>query len=449
MGVRVGPINVVGGGLAGALLAALLARRQFAVTIFDRRADPRTATLSAGRSINLALASRGWRALERAGLADRVRPLLIPMRGRQVHPLGGAESFQPYGQREDEVIYSVSRGALNRLLIEAAAESPSVSFRFGHTAIAAKPAQGALFVRDHAAQHPYEVALQPTIATDGAGSAIRASLVAAGLVQAREDLLEHGYKELTIPAQQGDFAFDSHALHVWPRGGHMLIALPNPGGNFTATLFMPARGPDSFESLNDAAAIEHFFTAQFPDARAAMPDLSGEFLRNPLGVMGTVYAEPWRHDGDVLLLGDAAHAIVPFHGQGMNCALEDCIVLDRLLDEHDTWGEVFGAFERERKRHADAIAKMALENYVEMRATVLDVDFQTRRALGLELERAYPERFIPRYSMVMFHPEIGYADALERGAVQQEILTALTAMPPESRADLARALIEARLPPLR
>lgn len=448
MSIAPGPINVVGGGLAGALTALLLARRGFEVTIYDRRADPRAAATDSGRSINLALASRGLRALEAAGLAARVEPLLIEMRGRMVHQTGTASALQPYGQTPREVIYSVSRAALNRLLIDAADEHPNVSFRFRHSALRAQPATGALFVRDEAAQHGYEVSLRTTIATDGAGSAIRQGLVAAGLSSAREELLDHDYKELTIPARAGKHALEPNALHVWPRGGFMLIALPNPGGTFTATLFLPKVGPNSFASLDSPDAVSAFFAEHFPSAQALMPNLAREFATHPQGIMGTVYCERWHYEGDVLLLGDAAHAIVPFHGQGMNCAFEDCLALDALLDRYDTWAELFAAFQALRKPNGDAIAQMALENYTEMRASVIDAAFLRRRELALALEREYPGRFIPRYSMVMFHPEIPYADALARGTVQQEILNALEPLDGEAQRDLARGLIESRLPPV-
>ncbi len=448
MTIAPGHVNIVGAGLAGALLAVLLARRGFRVTIFDRRPDPRTIRDDSGRSINLAMATRGLRALERAGVATAVAKLLVTMRGRMVHPLAGDPALQAYGQSEREVIYSVARDALNRLLIDAADAHPQVSFRFRHAALRADPVRGALLVRDETAQYGYEVALQPTIAADGAGSAIRNGLRAAGLTRAREELLDHDYKELTIPAVAGRHALDPQALHIWPRGGFMLIALPNPDSTFTATLFLPKYGTSSFAELTTPAAVRAFFSAQFPSARALMPALEREFFEHPQGIMGTVHCDPWRVGGEVLLLGDAAHAIVPFHGQGMNCAFEDCATLDELLDECADWPEVFAEFQRRRKPNADAIAQMALENYTEMRASVLDATYQRRRELALALERTYPRQFIPRYSMVMFHPEIGYADALTRGAVQQEILAALDAAPGAEREALARRLIDTQLLPI-
>jgi len=427
------PVNIVGAGLAGALLAVLLARRGLAVDLYDRRPDPRLARGERGRSINLALAARGIAALERAGVMERIRPLLIPMRGRRVHSPSGETQLQPYGQRESEVIYSVSRADLNRVLIEEAARHPRVRPQFLQTCLAAQPAAGTLRFRDEGAdgaegegEGEYNVPIAPTFATDGAGSAVRSSLAHASLITVREDRLDHDYKELTIPAaRDGRHAMEAHALHIWPRGGFMLIALPNTDGSFTATLFLARSGPDSFDSLTSPDRVRALFQSQFPDALRLMPNLVEEFTAHPQGQLGTIYTQPWHVGGEVLLLGDAAHAIVPFHGQGMNAAFEDCRVLDDLFDQHDTWDSLFADFERARLPNTNAIAQMALENYVEMRDTVRDPTYLRRKTLAMELERRFPDHFIPRYSMVMFHPEISYAAALRRGAVQGRILAEL------------------------
>lgn len=356
---------------------------------------------------------------------DRVRPLLIPMRGRMVHDLSGHVSLQRYGQREDEVIYSVGRAALNRLLIEEAASCETVAMRFEQTCIAAIPDRDVLRFHDRANNVEYELPLTPTIATDGAGSAVRASLVAAKLATVREDWLDHDYKELTIPALEGRHVLDANSLHVWPRGGFMLIALPNTDGTFTATLFLARTGPNSFASIKTSMAAEEFFRREFPDAVPLMPDLIREWSTHPQGQLGTVHLSSWHVGGRLLLLGDAAHAIVPFHGQGMNAAFEDCFELDTLIDRHDSWETLFPELTKSRKPNAAAIAEMALENYTEMRDTVLDAGFVRRKAIAMELERLFPDRFIPRYSMVMFHPEIPYAEAQRRGTVQAEILVEL------------------------
>ncbi len=446
--MRTRHLNIVGAGLAGPLLAILLARRGFSITLYERRRDPRGSSAEAGRSINLALAARGIGALEHAGLMTRVRPLLITMRGRMVHEPGGPAALLPYGQRAEEVIYSIGRGALNRLLIEEAARYPGVTLQFEQACIAAEPGRDALVLRDVPGNRTHEVPLTPTIAADGAGSPVRWSLAEQDLVASREDLLDHDYKELSVPSSQGRQALDPNALHIWPRHGFMLIALPNTDGSFTATLFLPRAGAAGFASLRTERAVRGLFAREFPDILPLMPNLLEEFRTHPQGRLGTVHAVPWHIGGRVLLLGDAAHAIVPFHGQGMNAAFEDCRVLDRLLDAHESWEGLFAAFEAERRSNAAAIAQMAIENYREMREGVLDPKFLRQKGWALELERRFPGRFIPRYSMVMFHPEIPYAEALRRGAVQQAILERLDAAARGAESfdgELARQLIESEL----
>jgi len=446
-------VNIIGAGLAGALLAVLLARRGLAVTLHERRPDPRQAAPERGRSINLALAARGIRALEQAGVMQQVRPLMIAMRGRMVHERSGASALQPYGQREHEVIYSVGRADLNRVLIEEALRHPNVTVRFNQQCTGVDTRGNRLRLRDAVSGTEHELDLAPAIATDGAGSAVRASLAAGGQVTVREQWLDHDYKELTVPPLAGRPALEAHALHIWPRGGFMLIALPNTDASFTATLFLARAGAQGFASLGGGAAVARFFAEQFPDAVPLLPHLLAEFAQHPQGQLGTVHTAPWQLEGKVLLLGDAAHAIVPFHGQGMNAAFEDCRVLDELLDQHEDWEMLFAELERARRPNTEAIAQMALENYIEMRDTVLDARFLRLKALGLTLERRFPDRFIPRYSMVMFHPEIPYAEALRRGRVQAQLLEELD--PGEGAAtgagpDLSRAeqLIRERLPPI-
>jgi kynurenine 3-monooxygenase len=442
-------VNIVGAGLAGSLLALLLARRGLSVTLHERRPDPRQAQPERGRSINLALAARGMRALEGAGVMERVRPLLIPMSGRMVHGLSGQTALQPYGQREHEVIWSVGRADLNRVLIEEASRHAAVSVRFNQLCLGADVREDELRFRDQASGALHEASLTPTIATDGAGSAVRGSLATAGLVSVHEEWLDHDYKELSVPPATARDALERNALHIWPRGGFMLIALPNTDGSFTATLFLARTGAASFAALATDEAVAGFFQHQFPDALPLMPNLLAEFASHPQGQLGTVHATPWQVAGRVLLLGDAAHAIVPFHGQGMNAAFEDCVVLDALVARAPDWPAVFAQFEQSRRPNAAAIAHMALENYTEMRDAVLDARFVRRKELAMGLERRFPDRFIPRYSMVMFHPEISYAEALRRGAVQAQLLDELDPGP-GSEPDPARAeqLIRERLPPI-
>lgn len=437
--------NIVGAGLAGALLAVLLARSGARVHVFERRPDPRRQADERGRSINLALAMRGVRALEAAGLLESLRPLLIPMRGRMVHAPGAAPVLHPYGLQATEYNWSVSRAALNRALVEAAARTPGVALHFDVSCLDVDLQRDALRLRERSGAIR-ELPLRATIATDGAGSAVRASLEAQGLARSREDWLDHDYKELTIaPAAGGGFALEPEALHIWPREGFMLIALPNTDHSFTATLFLARDGAVSFATLQaaeraagaaareaGAAAVHAFFAREFPDALALMPQLEEEFAAHPQGRLATLHCAPWHVGGRVLLLGDAAHAIVPFHGQGMNAAFEDCVELTGLLGGEpgapaaDT-ARAFAEFERIRRPDAEAIARMALENYGEMRAAVLDPAFLRRRSMGLTLERSFPGRFVPRYSMVMFHPEIRYSEALRRGAIQEGILAELDA----------------------
>jgi kynurenine 3-monooxygenase len=445
-------VTILGAGCTGPLLGALLAQRGHRVRIYERRPDARTVEQPAGRSINLALAARGLAGLERAGLMDALRPLLMPMRGRLVHELDGRTRFLPYGQRPHELLWSVGRAALNRVLMDSA-ERRGVQLNFEHACRGADFAAATLHIEDLRTGRSQDVPLAPTFAADGAGSALRQSMVRAGLGTAREEFLEHGYKELSIPAgPNGEHRMDPGSLHIWPRGGYMLIALPNTDGTFTATLFLSQAGDGiSFAKLDSAHAVHDLFRLQFPDVLASMPDLVEQFAQNPVGRMGTLYAAPWQVDGRALLVGDAAHAIVPFHGQGMNCAFEDCRVVDDLLGGGADWAACFSRFDALRRDDTAAIARMALENYVEMRDTVRDPRFALRKEVSLELESRYPDRFIPRYSMVMFHAEIPYAEAERRGAVQSRLLE--EALGPATRlADVnwahAEAAILERLPPV-
>jgi kynurenine 3-monooxygenase len=421
-------VRILGAGPTGALLAILLQARGYTVELYESRADPRMAGAESGRSINLALADRGIHALQMAGVFAELEAALLPMRGRLIHPLDGHTSLQPYGQRPNEVIFSISRHKLNQTLIDIAARRPGVTIQFEHRFEAADFEEGTALIRDLRRERLIRVPMQPLLAADGAGSRMRRCLQERHLIGSHESELDHGYKELSIPYDAaGKHALDSGALHIWPRGDYMLIALPNEDGSFTATLFMPKHGSPSFESLNSAAAAEEFLSQSFPDVRPLMPNGVAELLMHPVGLLGTVSAEPWHHRGMTVLVGDAAHAIVPFHGQGMNCCFEDCVEFDACLGRRASWDDVFAEFGTLRKPDTDAIAAMALDNYLEMRDRVAHPKFQLQQTLALELERRFPRRFIPRYSMVMFHHEIPYRTALERGAVQSELLAELTA----------------------
>ena len=422
-------INIVGAGQCGTLIALMLARHGYQVEVYERFGDPRIEDPEAGRSINLALAARGLNALRQVGIDALVEPLLVPMRGRMVHGDDGHTEFLPYGQQRDEEIYSVTRLGLNQILLGAADRLDKLNLNFQQNAIGYDAHDRYVHVRDERDGTLYQVTANPLIAADGAGSNIRRSFDGTGTFGGIENLLSHGYKELSIPAgPNGEFQLDPGALHIWPRGGFMLIALPNPGGDFTLTLFLPNTGENSFEQLVDERAVVSFFETYFPDAAALIPNLVADMLEHPLGVLGTVRCRHWHDRGNVLLVGDAAHAIVPFHGQGMNLAFEDCVLLDRIIDELGSdWPSVFARFESEQLANANAIADMALDNYIEMRDTVREPRFALQKALAFELERRLPERFIPRYSMVMFHADIPYLTAQQRGELQKALLEEFTA----------------------
>jgi kynurenine 3-monooxygenase len=409
-------------------MALLLARRGARVSLLERRADPRHSPPEQGRSINLALAARGLVSLELAKLTDRISPHWVRMRGRMLHTEQGMQRLLPYGTRAHEVLYSISRSLLNRLLVEAAAEQPSIELRFSARCVDVDPERRVVELSDESTGRGEQLPFTALIGADGAGSAVREALQRRGLTHAQEEPLAHDYKELMIAARAGPvpaYAFEPHALHIWPRGTHMLIALPNADASFTATLFLAREGQPSFQQLHDDHAVQRFFAAEFPDAAQMIADLTQQFAVNPQARLATLHCERWSTHS-VLLLGDAAHAIVPFHGQGLNCGFEDCRLLDELLAKAPV-EQAFDRFERARRPDTDAIAAMALENYLEMRSEVRSPEFVARRTLAAELERTFPERFIPRYSMVMFHPEIGYARARELGERQARLLQRLTA----------------------
>jgi kynurenine 3-monooxygenase len=445
--------TIVGAGPVGTLMALMLARRGAQVDLLERRPDPRLATPERGRSINLALAARGILALEHAELMGRLRSQLIAMPGRMLHDEQQRLQFMPYGQFDNEVNYAVGREQLNRILIDAAAGYPGIRLRFELRCLDLNPEDASLTLRDERDGSVRQERFETLLAADGAGSAVRGALVQRGLSHCTEAPLAHDYKELSIPplgAGTGtatQYAFAPHALHIWPRGGFMLIALPNPDRSFTATLFLAREGDPGFSSLLDTAAAVEFCRREFADAAAAVPDLGQQFEQHPQSRLGTVYCSGWQAAGRVLLLGDAAHAIVPFHGQGLNAGFEDCRLLDSMLAGGRNRSDVLRVFESQRRPDTDAIAAMALENYQEMRDTVRSPLFGQRRALAAALERALPGRFIPRYSMVMFHPEIPYAQARARGARQEAILDALLARGPRPAPDaedlqLARSMLD-------
>ncbi len=445
-------ITLIGAGLSGSLLAIYLARRGFQVEVYERRPDMRKVAIPAGRSINMAVSVRGIHALEQVGLDQTVLKQAIPMRGRMVHDLDGQLTLHPYGRMPSEVIHSISRAGLNMILMNAAEGHANVRFHFNKKAIGYDFRTSTLTWQGRETGTVHTRKTRPVIATDGSASAIRADMSRVGRFNLSQQYLEHGYKELMIPpGPDGAFRMEKHALHIWPRGTYMLIALPNQDGSFTCTLFFPFEGEFSFASLDTAEKVRRFFETQFPDAVPLMPTLTSDFFANPTGSLVTIKCYPWHVANQALLLGDAAHAIVPFFGQGMNCAFEDCTVLDACIEAHgDDWERVFREFEQQRKPNTDAIADMALENFIEMRDRVADTRFLLRKQVEFALEEKYPRHFIPRYSMVSFH-RIPYAVAQERGAIQDGILEELCAgLDDLEHLDWARAetLVQARLAPL-
>jgi kynurenine 3-monooxygenase len=445
-------IAIVGGGLVGSLAAVYLARRGFDVTVYERFPDIRAARDAGGRSINLVVAARGVRALERVGLKEGVLALTVPVLGRMVHAVDGELSYQPYGKDDSECNYSISRAELNRFLIDAA-ESRGVLYAFEHRLVAAELESGRLEFELSGAGERRSVAAGCVLGADGAASAVRGALRGRPGFEDSMDLLEWGYKELTIPAGEGGaYRLAPDALHIWPRHRIMLMALPDRGGSFTVTLYLPHRGESSFAELDTEAEVERLFESQFRDAIPLIPGFAASFLSHPTGELGTVRCRPWHLRGRVALIGDAAHAIVPFFGQGMNAGFEDCRVLDELLDRHGTEGfeRVFTEYTATRKPNADAIADMALDNFVEMRDRVADPAFLVRKQVEHRLEEELPREYRSRYSMVMYGAHIPYRAAQEIGEIQNGILDELCdGLVSASDLDLAKAkrLIRDKLAP--
>ncbi|MEO3807423.1 NAD(P)/FAD-dependent oxidoreductase [Sphaerisporangium sp. B11E5] len=420
-----GEVAIVGAGLTGCLLACFLARRGHQVTLYERRDDPRGRTPERGRSINLALSERGLDALRRIGLDGVVLAGALPMRGRMVHPVHGTPDFQPYSVRGDRAINSIGRGALNDALLEAATAQPGVRAVFGHRLTGLDPETGEMVFQTGDGE--VKASAPVVLGADGAGSAVRAELKRYGTLTEDVDFLEHGYKELTVPPRDGDFALDPGALHIWPRGTSMVIALPNPDRSFTCTLFWPGEGPGGFASLDDPGAVERHFRAEYPDLVPLVPDLAADYLRNPVGVLGTVRCASWHAAGRVGLVGDAAHAIVPFYGQGANCAFEDVVVLDRCLDDTGgDWSAALPLFEARRREDTEAIAQMALANFIEMRDKVASPLFLLGRRAEHALERALPGRYVSRYELVSFST-VPYARVRRRVRRQHQAVAALAA----------------------
>lgn len=422
--------TLIGSGLVGSLLSIYLSRRGHKVTMYERRPDLRTNRISAGRSINLALSDRGWRGLEKVGVGDEIRKVALPMKGRMMHGLDSSLNYQPYG-KEGQAIYSVSRGGLNCVLMDLA-ERHGVEIHYNERCTNVDLKNSTAYFENTATGKLTEVHSDHIISSDGAFSAGRLQLqLTTDRFNYSQTYLEHGYKELTIPpAANGDFAMDPNALHIWPRGTFMLIALPNMDKSFTCTLFFPFEGEFSFNSLDTVDKMMDFFQRTFPDAVKLMPTLKEDYFANPASSLAIVRCFPWSFSDKLLLIGDAAHAIVPFYGQGMNCGFEDCVVLDQLMEEHgDDWRKIFYFFERLRKPDGDAIADLALANFIEMRDRVGHPEFLLQKKIEAWFSDKHPERWIPLYTMVTFSPDIRYSEALREGLRQEKIMQQVMKIP--------------------
>ncbi len=424
-----GTITVLGGGLVGALHATFLARKGFKVKLFEQRSDIRKVKLKENRSINLAVSTRGWTAMEMLGIADQVREHVVPMKGRMMHDETGKTTFQPYST-EGNAIFSVSRGRLNQLLLEIAARH-GVELYFSHKCTFVDLTHGISYFTV-AAEEISEVNVESDliIGADGAFSAVRKAMQRTDRFNYSQYYIDWGYKELTIPpTAAGAWALDPNALHIWPRGNFMLIALPNMDRSFTCTLFLPFEGAVSFEALSDQQKVSPFFQEYFPDVIPLMPELAQEFMQNPTSSLVSISCYPWTRFNKSALVGDASHAVVPFYGQGMNAGFEDVRVFMELIDTYEAdWSKVLPAYEQSRKPDADAIQELAMANFVEMRDSVADDRFLLRKKIEAEIQKRFPDRWLPLYSMVTFS-NMRYSEAQERGRLQNQIMDKVMAQP--------------------
>ncbi|PHR46989.1 MAG: kynurenine 3-monooxygenase [Fluviicola sp.] len=415
-------VAVVGAGLVGSLHAVLLAKKGFQVDVFERRPDLRRADIIGGRSINLALSNRGFKALEMAGIADEIREISIPMYGRKMHDLEGNLTYQPYG-KDDEAIYSVSRGGLNQKLMNLADDYDNVTYRFNHKCQDIDLSSNTIYFEETELKEDLSYDYNHIFGTDGAFSAVRGRLQKTPMFNYSQEYLSHGYKELVIPPNEdGTHRIDKNCLHIWPRGKFMLIALPNLDGSFTVTLFFPMKGNISFESIKTKEDVMNFFNTTFPDAVPHMPTLEADYFDNPTSTLVTVRCEPWNYEDKVLLMGDAAHAVVPFYGQGMNSGFEDCSVFSEMFDQYaDNMLNFFEKYSEQRVPDGNAIADLALYNYIEMRDLAGDADFLLRKKIERKFSDLYPNKWMPLYSQVTFS-HIRYSEALKAGEKQAEIM---------------------------
>ncbi len=417
-------INIVGAGLVGSLLSIYLAKRGYKINIYERRPDMRKTTISAGKSINLALSDRGWRGLQGVGIADEIKKIAIPMYGRFIHNRDGSTGFFPYGKK-DQAIYSVSRGEINMRLMDLAEQQSNVKIHFNERCTQVDRASLTAHFENDSTKQTTSSKSDLLFGADGAFAASRLNMqLSSDRFEYNQHYIEAGYKELIIPpGKNGEFLLEKNALHIWPRGSFMMIALPNPDGNFTCTLFLPFEGEKSFAKLKTKEAVKKFFDEEFPSAVPLMPTLLDDFMNNPVSSLVTVKCFPWTFDNKIALIGDAAHAIVPFYGQGMNCGFEDCVVLDELITKHkENWEAIFPEYQTLRKPDGDAIADLAIANFVEMRDKTTDPIFLLQKKIEARFNEKHPDKWIPLYSMVTYSPHIRYSTAQKEGQKQQAIM---------------------------
>ncbi len=420
-------ILIIGAGLCGSLLALRLAQRGYKVDVYESRPDLRKVDISAGRSINLALSDRGFKALRLAGVEAKAREICIPMNGRLIHDTKGNTFASNYSGRENEYINSISRGDLNGLLLTEAEKHQNITLHFNKKCTSVDIENTIAHFKDYNTNEEFSVNADVIFGTDGAGSILRKSyyLERKFLFSYSQNYLTHGYKELEIPADKlGNHQISKDHLHIWPRGDFMLIALPNLDGSFTVTLFLSYdEGEYNFNNLKTEAQITTFFEKEFPDALQLIPSIKEEFLNNPTGALGTVKCSPWSYKNNTILLGDASHAIVPFYGQGMNASFEDVAVFDAILDKDlESWEEVFKLYEKTRKKDTDAIADLAVDNFYEMRDHVANPLFKEKRKIEMDLEKTFSTEYFSKYSLVTFNAEIGYNEAMKKGRAQDKAL---------------------------
>lgn len=415
-------VSIIGAGLVGSLLGIMLSKKGYKVTVFEKRTDPRLHTLQNNRSINLALSYRGWQALESIGIAEKIKPIALPMYGRMVHSMSGQLSYQPYST-DAKAIYSISRNKLNEVLLDTLEEPLQTRVLFDHRLLDVDESKPSLQLMNETTGQLVRLRSDLIIGTDGIHSTLREKLVSRSFMQAQEEQLDQEYKQLTIPAASGgQWLLEKNALHIWPRNEFMLIALPNGDGTFTCTLFLQKMGNQTFKKLRTEADITGFFSTYFNDVADLIPDLTKQFKANPVSSLQTVHCTPWCHEDKIVLMGDAAHSIVPFYGQGMNAGFEDCLAFTHLLSSNlTTWGEVLAAFYQERKANTDAIAALSLQNFVEMRQKVADPQFLLRKSIDTHLGVNYASIWKPLYNMISFS-DIPYAEALQIGRRQDEVL---------------------------